>query len=144
MDEYLEYLLQDLQLSIQRAKQEAVISGMNGLGDAGTDLVTSFASYSGVEAVAFPPASRLKDRQLKKLLSAIHQLLDSMLIELVFPANLPPNREYQLLLQQWTQPFVLKLHAFQPLDFCELDMKNCPYGEQFCYCKNFQTDWEDM
>lgn len=143
MENYIRYLLLDLrQASTNATKTTVTADGELYVPE--MDLVTSLANYSNIDKNAFPPIQFLAPKHLESVLDGVKQLLNSIGIEPVFPAQLPLARQYELIVDHWDKTMVLKMSESQSLDFCSLDMKQCPYGEQHCYCRNFQTDWEDM
>jgi len=104
----------------------------------------SIAHYLDIPKSAFPPINKLDDSQIREILKEMKQVLHMLRLHVHFPTDFPPCRQYELLIDMWDQPIQLKGHKKQYLDFCNMEPHQCPYGDNFCYCRQAPEDWESL
>jgi len=60
------------------------------------------------------------------------------------PTTIPINLLYKAVIQAWKHhevPYLAK--GVYYLEFCDYQPVVCPWGKQYCVCKQLQAEWED-
>jgi hypothetical protein len=91
----------------------------------------------GLAFSLFPPAGRLKGYHVSQLLQSLEECLRQYGYFPDFPAQLPLVKRYELLRDHLEEEVpVLHRHIWR-IDFCTGLPDQCPYGQEFCNCMNF-------
>ena len=93
--------------------------------------------HFGFEQEQFPPADRLTDADIELLVSAVCRLWAAYNFTPVFPDNIPGRVLYPLLLKRMEEPTFVMTRGNIGVEFCEYEVEHCPFGEQWCRCKEF-------
>jgi len=144
MQKYLNQLIEDMRLAATRVPQSKVPEGtfdedyMMELEEMEEEPMSY---WLGCEMIQFPPADRLKPKQLSFIAVEFENLLDAFSFEPDFPEGLPAKRRYELMRNHldhkctyWPGGWV---HHFE---FCNYEPENCPFGNEFCKCKDIEYD----
>ena len=144
MEKYLNYLLTDI---------AAAAANVPILTYEGSDEGPSFipldeeermarreilGDWIGLRQELFPPANRLSDEQIARLLEAVSQCLDVYNFIPHFPAGFPARRRYEVLVAQLGKEVPILMHNAWQIDFCDYEPRSCPFGESFCQCKVYE------
>jgi hypothetical protein len=103
------------------------------------ESLQTISDIIGLEEVQFPPAVRLTTSQLKAISKSLIKLLKTWCIEVDLPIGLAPDVKYRLLLSVLNRKAPVISMGTLHIELCDYNSKNCPFGEQFCSCK----EWEE-
>lgn len=144
MQKYINQLIEDMHLAATRVPQatftEATFDAnyMMELEEIGEEPM-SF--WFGLEKEQFPPSERLTPDQLELMANELEKLWNAFSFEPDFPEGLPAKRRYELMRDYlehkctyWPGGWV---HHFE---FCNYEPENCPFGYEYCKCKDFEYD----
>lgn len=95
------------------------------------------SEWTGIDIEAFPEVISLNGNQIKRINSAIWEVLNSLNVEIVdLPENLPEELIYEIISCNWDYPIqYLPLSGFD-LELCSGDSQTCVYGK-YCECSNY-------
>jgi hypothetical protein len=102
----------------------------------------------GIANEAFPPVEKLNEEQAKQVVEAIVNLLEVNNIEVGFPENIP---SYSILYFELRKEWQGRKMRIMPdddgtiIDFCHYNGETCPWGMDFCTCKDeewYNSDYE--
>lgn len=88
----------------------------------------------------FPPVFLLNLKQIRQVLVALTDLLWSYNIDTNFPPKLPDKLKYDLLTEEMYNDIYVDKNGITGLDYCEFDVKTCPFGKKYCECKWVQYE----
>ena len=152
MEQYITQLIEDL-LNAQRAESQELEE------EEEFDIEAHFAEVDryvsgegeepigdilGFEEVQFPPTEKLNNEQMQRISEAFAQCLFSWNITAEIPQNVPIILKYSLLISTLKKQVFIQSTGFIHLEFCEYDVETCPFGAEFCQCKDFENDFDDM
>ncbi|MCB0579887.1 MAG: hypothetical protein KDD10_11345 [Phaeodactylibacter sp.] len=144
MEKYLNYLLTDIAAATANVPVLTFESSDEGPAFIPLDEEEKMArreilgDWIGLRQELFPPAGRLSDAQIARLLDAMAQCLDVYNFIPHFPAGLPARKRYEVLVAQLGKEVPILMHNAWQLDFCEYEPRTCPFGESFCQCKVYE------
>jgi hypothetical protein len=142
MNNYLTQLITDMHLAARRVPKSRISEGTFDP-DYMMELEESperpMSQWFGLEKEQFPSSDKLTTEQLQLMANEFEQLWAAYLFEPDFPEGLPAKRRYELMrdyldheCSHWPGGWV---HHFE---FCDYDSENCPFGSEFCKCKDFE------
>lgn len=148
MHNYLAQLIPDMHLAAMRVPKSRIPEGTFDP-DYMMELEESpekpMSEWFGMLKEEFPPAEKLTAEQLELMAAEFEKLWAAYSFEPDFPDGLPAKRRYELMrdyldqeCSHWPGGWV---HHFE---FCDYDTENCPFGEEFCRCKDFDDDDLEM
>jgi hypothetical protein len=144
MQNYLTHLIFDMHLAAARVPQSRIPEGEFDP-DYMLELEESdektMSQWFGLEKEQFPASEKLSEEQLELMANEFEQLWAAWSFYPDFPEGLPAKRRYELMrdyldhpCQHWPGGWV---HHFE---FCDYEPENCPFGTEFCRCKNFEDE----
>lgn len=145
MEKYLNYLLADIAAAIASVPVFTFEDADEGPSFIPVDEEEKMArrerlgDWIGLQQEWFPPASRLVDEQLSRLLEAISQCLDAYNFIPHFPTGLPLRKRYEVMVAQLSREVPILVHNPWQIDFCDYEPPTCPFGESFCQCKVYEN-----
>ncbi|MCB9299749.1 MAG: hypothetical protein H6566_03810 [Lewinellaceae bacterium] len=92
----------------------------------------------GLRQEWFPPATRLEEAQMSRILEAMAHCLDAYGFIPHFPMGLPLNRKYEVLVDFLSHEVPILVHNPWQIDFCDYEPRTCPFGDTFCQCKVYE------
>lgn len=142
MQKYLDQLIEDMQMIGNKAKS-------NLIPDESFDPVKmmemeespeqTMGFWFGLSQECFPPSDKLNEHQLEQMTIEIEELWGAFGFVPDFPDKLPARRKYELMreylnqpCQYWAKGWILHF------EFCQYDPNECPFGSEFCRCKEDQ------
>jgi hypothetical protein len=152
MEQYITQLIEDL-LNAQRAENEEIEEEKE------FDIEAHFAEVDryisgegeeplgeilGFEEVQFPPIEKLNELQMQRISEAFVECLFSWNITAEIPEEAPISLKYSLLVSTLKKQVFIQNSGFIHLEFCHYDVETCPFGMEFCQCKDFENDFDDM
>jgi hypothetical protein len=149
LQKYLNQLIDDMHVSATRVPKSKIPEGtfdpdyQDEL-EASPDHPMSY--WFGFTKEQFPASDLLTDKQLDLIATEFEHLWHAYSFEPDFPEGLPAKRRYELMrdylgheCSHWPGGWV---HHFE---FCSYEPENCPFGIEFCKCKDFEyNDFDDM
>ena len=91
----------------------------------------------GIDGHVFPSAEQLSEEQQKDIIDAILDLWLSFNIAADFPAVVPVTTLYNVLVNRWkAKPVNYMSVGTLHLEFCHYDPTECPWGMEYCQCKD--------
>lgn len=102
------------------------------------------ADFSGLYAEQFPPKERLNENQMKQVVEAYQLMLQSWNIDIYLPEQLPIAMKYELLIGTLDRSVYVTNDEYSHIgiDLCSYDVDNCPFGSEYCSCKEDLKEWE--
>lgn len=97
-----------------------------------------------IKGEAFPPAEKLSEAQAEQLVHQILELWSSFNLQAeVWDDDIPIKLVYTVLVNFWKTETVQYVSVGTlHLEFCSYELESCPWGEQYCSCKEFENeDW---
>jgi hypothetical protein len=99
------------------------------------------SEWFGLSKELFPAPDRLNPDQLTLMADEFEDLWAAYSFDPYFPDGLPAKRRYELMRDyldhkcaHWPGGWI---HTFE---FCNYEPENCPFGEEYCRCKDFEYD----
>ena len=143
MQTYLSQLITDMHQATMHVPQSRIPEGTFDP-DYQDELEASpdypMSHWFGLTKEQFPASDRLSSEQLVLMADEFEQLWAAYSFEPDFPEGLPAKRRYELMrdhldheCSHWPGGWV---HHFE---FCDYDTENCPFGQEFCKCKDFDV-----
>ena len=144
MQNYLNQLIEDMHLSATRVPQSKIPEGTFD-----PDYMMELEEMEdqpmsvlfGLTIEQFPSSDKLTLEQLTLMADEFEELWAAYNFFPDFPDGLPDRRRYELMREyidhecsHWPGGWN---HHFE---FCDYDPHNCPFGEDFCKCKDFEVD----
>jgi hypothetical protein len=97
----------------------------------------------GIKVEQFPPEEKLSAEQVEQLTTGILELWASYRILADFPEIVPLRTLYTVLLKRWAEkPTQFISQGNIHLEFCHYEPAECPWGMDFCTCKEFANDYD--
>ena len=90
-----------------------------------------------LDPAQFPPADQLTDNDLDQLVLKICRLWASYNFTAVLPKKVPARVVYPILLKKMFKPTFVMNRGNIGVEFCYYEPKECPFGEEWCSCKEF-------
>jgi len=90
----------------------------------------------GFRREKFPLATSLTERQLIELIDAVKELYGSCGVIVDLPESLPPVDYYKFLMDALDIKIILSSRGFIHIEYCEYIPEECPFGSEFCHCRN--------
>ena len=94
----------------------------------------------GIDPIVFPPVEKLSNEQAALLANEILELWEHFNLEAVIPKDFPKHKLYPLLVAKFSEPFLYFPMGHTGIEFCDYDTTQCPFGEKYCMCKDFNLD----
>lgn len=144
MQKYLNQLIDDMHHAATQVPQSRIMKGefdpsyMMELEDM-EELPMS--EWFGLSKELFPPANRLNAEQHTLMADEFEKLWGAFSFDPYFPEGLPARRRYELMRDyldhkctHWPGGWI---HTFE---FCNYDPQNCPFGNEYCRCKDLELN----
>ncbi|MCB0635614.1 MAG: hypothetical protein KDC54_03300 [Lewinella sp.] len=140
MDRYVAQLLQDIRAA-QRSLPEPPDPDDEWLAaDTSPEEAATYArwvilgDHLGLPFVLFPPASRLREGHLMRLLSALELVIRGHRLRIEYPLGADLGRRYDLLRIQLRESIPLLPYHTWTLQVCQHPQHACPLGHEYCDC----------
>jgi len=144
MQNYLSHLISDMRQAAAGVPKSKIPEGTfdpDYMMELEESAEKTMSQWFGLEKDQFPPSDKLNLEQLELMAAEFEKLWDAYSFEPNFPDGLPAKTRYHLMrnyldysTQHWPGGWV---HSFE---FCDYDKKNCPFGNEFCWCGDFDDD----
>ena len=144
MHHYLTHLISEMRRDAERVPKSQIPEETfdpDYMIELGESAEKPMSQWFGIGKEVFPPSEKLTDEQLRLIASEFEQLWAAYSFEPNFPDELPVKRRYELMreyldhpCQHWPGGWVLHY------EFCDYEPGNCPFGTEFCRCKDFEMN----
>jgi len=145
---YLDQLIADMHQAAQRVPTSKIPEGTFDP-DYQDELEASpdrlMSEWFGLEKEFFPPSEMLTTEELDLMANEFELMWAAYSFFPEFPEGLPAKRRYELMreyldyrCQHWPGGWE------QCFTFCDYEPLRCPFGIEFCKCKNFENDNLDV
>lgn len=144
MQKYLNQLIEDMHLAASQVSQSRIpelVFDPNYMMELEDMEELPMSEWFGLSKEQFPPADRLTAEQLSLMAEEFEKLWGAFNFDPYFPDRLPARRRYELMRDyldhkcaHWPGGWI---HTFE---FCKYDPENCPFGIEYCRCKNLEYD----
>lgn len=99
----------------------------------------------GISVEVFPPTEKLNETQL---VQGIRQLWQAFNIYAEVPETKPPipiSKMYKNLINYWKNEEIGYVsEGMTHIEFCSYEVSSCPWGEEFCQCKDYPYYDDDL
>lgn len=145
MEKYINYLLAD----IAAARVDMPAYALSGFDFEEEEFLTleeevesaprrQLADFLGLKTEWFPPADRLSEPQMQRVLNALLEALSAANFIVNFPEGLPLVLRYQILRSHLAKEVpILQQNTWQ-IDFCDYEPKDCVFGSEYCQCQLYE------
>jgi hypothetical protein len=145
MDKYINYLLAD----IAAACAEVPVYALSGFDYEEEDFLTleeevetaprhQLATHLGMKTEWFPPAERLSEPQMQRVLTALVNAITSANFIVNFPEDLPISLRYKIMRDQLAKEVPILVQNTWQIDFCDYEPKTCVFGSEYCQCQLYE------
>jgi hypothetical protein len=106
------------------------------------------SSIIGFYPEQFPPVERLNESQMERVIVGFRELMRTHDVTFYTPEKLPTALEYHILTGALTREVYVPLNGggdggTDALEFCRCNVETCPFGYDFCECKDYNFDDDD-
>lgn len=143
MQNYLTQLISDMHKSAEKVPQAKIPEGefdpeyMMELEESGEEPMSH---WFGLDIEQFPPSERLSEEQLTQMAAELEKLWKAYSFYPDFPDGLPAKRRYELMREYLDHPTQYWPGGWEHhFEFCDYYPSHCPFGDEFCRCKEFDT-----
>jgi hypothetical protein len=153
MERYITQLIEDLRDAHQRAPrlkpreemtEEDILHELQEIDRIiHEDPPSPFENIFGLDPDIFPPVEMLTKEQANAIAEEILLLWAAFNIEAVYPAGFPLERLYPLLIDKFRESFLYFPGGITGLELCNYDPDNCPFGPEFCTCREVIETWHE-
>jgi hypothetical protein len=109
---------------------------------AGEEAPHSFSYYCGLKPEEFPPASQLTPKEMMIVCKAFRHMMFSWNLSADFPETLPPDRDYELLVNTLNEKTDIPSFGFMGFDYCSGYAPDCVFKE-YCACLKYWNEEEE-
>ena len=149
MERYIEQLVEDLREAKHKTRPPKMILPTNLEFVRGVEEYLHGEQYEmgklfGIEKKQFPPIEKLTTKQIQILTNELIKLWLEFKFIPDFPKKLPLKYKYKLLVDYLEEKTTCTSQEHLHFDFCTYDIDSCPLPEDFCTCKDFELDDDDL
>lgn len=144
MQRYLNQLIEDMHLAATLVSQSRIpetVFDPNYMMELEAMEELPMSEWFGLSKEQFPPADRLDAGQQKQMAEEFEKLWAAFSFDPYFPEGLPARRRYELMRDyldhkctHWPGGWI------QTFEFCNYEPDNCPFGTEYCRCKDVEYD----
>ena len=98
---------------------------------------TPMHNIFGIDPDMFPPVEKITKEQTEALVDEILELWTVFHLGADIPENFPKAKLYPLLVKKFREPIVYFPMADTDIVFCDYEPDHCPFGTEYCTCKDF-------
>jgi hypothetical protein len=96
---------------------------------------------TGLSKTQFPPETYWTEDEAKAINTAFRDMLTRFNLDVVMPENLPPYMEYRTLVSVLDKTAPILPFGTWYLEFCHYEPEDCPFGDEYCTCKENHARW---
>lgn len=143
MEEYIQRLIEDIGKANERAA--SMNEEVDEVFDPGRYVDFDFldehqrplSEYIGFVPSEFPERDLLSDVQIKLIVDGLFELYLAYGISLILPDELPVRDQYLFYIRALDELIFVDHQTSIGIEFCEYDPDSCPFGAEYCTCKEF-------
>ena len=149
MQRYTEQLIEDIREAKKRPRPPKMelppeLELMRGAEEYLHGKLYKMGNLFGLQKEQFPPSEKLDEKQIEDIIRSLTELWEAFNFIPDFPEGLPDVYKYNLLVDYLNYETTVVSNGFNHFEFCGYDPGSCPFPEEFCTCKDFELDDEDM
>jgi hypothetical protein len=148
MQHYLTHLISDMHQAAGQVPQSRIPEGEfdpDYMLELEESAEKTMSRWFGIETETFPPSEKLTGEQLELMAAEFEKLWAAFSFFPDFPEGLPAKRRYELMREYLDHPCQHWPGGWQHhFEFCDYEPENCPFGSEFCRCKDFEDDEIEM
>lgn len=142
MQKYLDQLISDMQMIGEKAKANLIpdeVFDPVKMMELEESPEQTMGFWFGLSQENFPASDRLNEQQLDQMAIEFEELWGAFGFYPDFPDKLPSKLKYELMREYLNEPcqYWAKGWAFH-FEFCHYNPDECPFGSEFCRCKEYQ------
>lgn len=142
MNHYLSHLISDMHHAAARVPKSRIPEGEfdpDHMLELEESAEKPMSFWFGLNKEEFPPSEKLTTEQLELMATEFEKLWAAYSFYPDFPDGLPAKRRYELMHDYLDHPTQHWPGGWQHhFEFCDYDPKNCPFGIEYCRCKDFE------
>lgn len=146
MEKYIQQLLEDIEVAhynlpdtpdigILYPDHPALEYGLDHIAEWKCAPYQPFEKLLGLTADQFPPIEKLRHDEIELLVEKLLQLWAAFNFHADFPNDLPNYLKYQLMINKLSEEVQYVSSGTIHFEFCDYDPQHCPYGIEYCQCK---------
>ncbi len=101
-------------------------------------------SLFGLKKIQFPPVEKLNPGQIENFVIEFEQLWKAFNFYPVFPDGLPIEIKYKIFVDYLEHKTTYVTAGNNHFEFCTYDPDSCPLPEEFCTCKDFKIEDDEI
>ncbi len=148
MHHYLAYLVSDMRQAATRASKSRIPEGEfdpDYMMELEESAEKPMSEWFGLQKEEFPPSEKLTNEQLEFMATEFEQLWAAYSFFPDFPEGLPAKHRYELMRDYLDHPTQHWPGGWQHhFEFCDYDPEHCPFGIEFCRCKDFDDELPEI
>ncbi len=145
MEHYIEQLLADIAYATEnveepyREQESDVLCWISDEDEEATAPRRPLEKWTGIRKMALPPAEKLDDDQVCRLLKALKKMLDAHNWSFVIQIEVPERIQYETIRRNFDQEAIVKQWN---MGFFQLCAPGTPHGEcalgEYCHCRFYE------
>ncbi len=149
MQRYIDQLIGDMQEAKNRPRPQKMslppeLEFVRGAEEYLYGELYEMGNLFGLKKMQFPPVEKLNPEQIKKLVLEFEQLWQAFNFYPDFPDGLPETIKYKILVDYLEHKTTYVTQGNNHFEFCTYDPDSCPFPEEFCTCKDFEIEDDDI
>ena len=149
MQKYVEQLIDDMQIAQKRPRPlkmelPSELEFVRGAEEYLHGDLYEMGNLFGLEKIQFPLAYKLNPKQINLLVLEFEKLWYAFNFIPDFPDGLSDAIKYKLLVDYLDHSTSFLSEGHNHIEFCTYDPESCPLPSEFCECKNYEDDDEDI
>ena len=149
MQKYVEQLIDDMQIAQKRPRPPKMelppeLEFMRGAEEFLHGDLYEMGNLFGLEKLQFPTVDRLNSKQINLFVLEFEKLWYAFNYIPDFPDGLPDTVKYKLFVDYLDYSTNHVSQGHQHIEFCSYDLESCPFPEEFCQCKDYEFNDDDI
>lgn len=146
MQKYVTQLLEDLEnaklheppsynVKIMHPDEPALDYGLTGVAEFLHSPMYVMEDIFEIKTEWYPPIEKLTEEEVKSLVQKTIELWSAFNFYPSFPSDLPTHIQYTMLVNRMKEESQYVSDGFIGIEFCHYDVEECPFGPDYCQCK---------
>ena len=150
MEKYINYLVADIQQAARNLPVRPYLDldsdaeDLRGIIEYESTPEKPMQEWFKLSKENFPPVNKLSKAQLELLVDQLLKLWKAYRFEPFLPEGLPAEITYNLLVGSLEKPVIWVSQGRINIEFCDNNPENCPFPEEYCMCKEYDSDDLDI
>ena len=149
MERYINQLIDDMREAKKRPRPQKMelppeLEFVRGAEEYLHGELFEMGSLFGLKKMQFPLVEKLNQEQIKKLVIEFEQLWQAFNFYSDFPDGLSNEIKYKILVDYLEHKTTYVTEGNNHFEFCTYNPESCPFPEEFCTCKDFEIEDDDI